>query len=166
MGAMCGRVAYSAPSDRLLADYPWLTSAPAPEARYNVAPTDPVVVVTATGAGLLRWGIDGRRGGLFNLRAETAVERPYYHGLLLRHRALVPVSHFYEWRRMGSARVPFAVARAGGGLLSLAGLVGHWEGERAVTILTTSPNAELAQLHDRMPVVLSDDDAATWVLEE
>lgn len=166
MGAMCGRVAYSAPSDRLLADYQWLTSAPAPEARYNLAPTDPLVVVTAGGAEMLRWGIDGRRGGLFNLRAETALERPYYHGLLLRHRALVPVSHFYEWRRQGAARTPFAIARADGGVLNLAGLVGRWEGGRGVTILTTTPNAEVGQLHNRMPVVLDDDDAATWVLEE
>jgi putative SOS response-associated peptidase YedK len=164
---VCGRVAYTAPSADLLASYPWLTEAPAPEPRYNLAPTDPVVVVASDGADVVRWGISGRRGGLFNLRAETAVQRPYYHGLLLRHRVVVPVSHFYEWRRAGAARQPMAVARVDGRLLNLAGLLGHWEEDtRAVTIITTVPNADLAPLHDRMPVVLSDDDAATWVLED
>ena len=166
MGPVCGRVAYSAPSAELLESYPWLTEAPEPPARYNLAPTDPLVVVASDGADVVRWGITGRRGGLFNLRAETALERPYYHGLLLRHRVVVPVSHFYEWRRTGAARLPMAIARADGRLINLAGLLGHWEEARAVTILTTSPNTDLAQLHDRMPVVLSDDDAATWVLED
>ena len=166
MGPMCGRVAYSAPKAELLESYPWLTEAPAPAARYNLAPTDPLVVVASDGADVVRWGIDGRRGGLFNLRAETAVERAYYHALLLRHRVVVPVSHFYEWRRAGAARVPMAIARADGRLINLAGLLGHWEASRAVTILTSAPNTDLAALHNRMPVVLSDDDAATWVLED
>jgi putative SOS response-associated peptidase YedK len=164
---VCGRVAYSAPRAELLESYPWLTEAPAPEPRYNLAPTDPVVVVAAGGADVVRWGISGRRGGLFNLRAETAVERPYYHGLLLRHRVLVPVSHFYEWRRAGAARLPMSVARADGRLVNLAGLLGRTDaGSSGVTIITTVPNTDLAPLHNRMPVVLSDDDAATWVLED
>lgn len=166
MGAMCGRVAYSAPSADLLESYPWLTAAPEAEPRYNVAPTDPLLVVGAGGAETVRWGISGSRGGLFNLRSETAIERPYYHGLLLRHRIVVPVSHFYEWRRAGSTRVPFAIRRTDGRLINLAGLLGHFEDARAATILTTAPNRDLAALHDRMPVVLDDDDAATWVLED
>ncbi len=163
---MCGRVAYAAPAAELLESYPWLTAAPAPDSRYNLAPTDPVVVVGAQCARMLRWGIDGRRGGLFNLRAETALERPFYHGLLLRHRVVMPVSNFYEWRRRGAVRTPFAVARADDRLLNLAALAGHFDGGEAVTVLTTTPNSDLAPLHDRMPVVLSDDDAATWVLED
>ena len=115
---MCGRVAYTAPSAELLASYPWLTQAPDAAPRYNLAPTDPVMVVASDGADAVRWGISGRRGGLFNLRAETAVERPYYHGLLLRHRVVVPVSHFYEWRRSGSVRLPMAVSRADGRLIN------------------------------------------------
>jgi putative SOS response-associated peptidase YedK len=115
---------------------------------------------------VVRWGIDGAKGGLFNLRAETALSKPYYQRLLLTRRVLVPASHFYEWRKVGERRFPVAVARADGGLLHLAGVVARWEGQPAATILTTTPNADIAKLHNRMPVVLTDDDAATWVLEE
>jgi putative SOS response-associated peptidase YedK len=163
---MCGRIGFSIPRDELLASYSWIRHADDQPARYNIAPTDPVLVVGPERADVVRWGIDGRSGGLFNLRAETATARPYYQQLLLRDRVLVPASHFYEWRTNSGRRAPVAVSRADGRPLNLAGLLGRWESRLAVTILTTTPNGDLASLHNRMPVVLNDDDAATWVLEE
>jgi putative SOS response-associated peptidase YedK len=81
-------------------------------------------------------------------------------------RVVVPVSHFYEWRRVGSRRAPVAISRSDGAPISLAGLIGRHADVRAVTILTTTPNHDLETLHDRMPVVLSDDDARAWVGNE
>src|SRR5438270_1494248 len=163
---MCGRIGSSMPRAELLETYHWLRDAPDELPRYNIAPTDPVLAVGPDRAEVVRWGIDGAKGGLFNLRAETALSRPYYQRLLLAQRVLVPASHFYEWRKLGERRLPMAVSRADGGLLHLAGLLARWEGQPAATILTTTPNADIAALHNRMPVVLNDDDAATWVLEE
>jgi putative SOS response-associated peptidase YedK len=163
---MCGRISFSFNRADLLATYSWLRDAPDEEARYNIAPTDPVVAVGPERAEVVRWGIDGRKGGLFNIRSETAMARPYYHRLLLGYRVVVPASHFYEWRAVGGRRWPIAVSRQDGRLLNLAGLLGQWEGRIATTILTTVPNADIVALHNRMPVVLDDDDAATWVLEE
>ena len=163
---MCGRITYEIERDDLLDNYSWLKDAPEQEPRYNIAPTDPVLTIGPDRAEILRWGIDGRKGGLFNLRAETATSKPYYHGLLLRHRVLIPASHFYEWRSAGGRRQPVAISRVDGGILHLAGLIGRWEDGLAATILTTVPNRDIADLHNRMPVVLDDDDAATWVLEE
>jgi putative SOS response-associated peptidase YedK len=163
---MCGRISYSIHRGELLAAYSWLTDAPEEVARYNIAPTDPVVAVGPRNADVVRWGIEGTKGGLFNIRSEAALTKPYYHRLLLGQRVLVPASHFYEWRTVGGRRLPLAISRADGGVLNLAGLLGRWEGEAATTILTTVPNADIAPLHNRMPVVLNDDDAATWVLEE
>ena len=163
---MCGRISFSFNRADLLATYAWLRDAPDEEPRYNIAPTDPIVAVGPRSAEIVRWGIDGRRGGLFNLRAETATTKPYYHRQLLGQRVVVPASHFYEWRGVGRRRFPIAIARHDGKALNLAGLLGRWEDQLAATILTTIPNADLATLHNRMPVVLDDDDAATWVLEE
>lgn len=163
---MCGRISFSFNREDLLATYAWLRDAPDEEARYNIAPTDPVVAVGSDRADVVRWGIEGRKGGLFNLRSETALSKPYYHRLLLAHRVLVPATHFYEWRAVGGRRLPIAVSRQDQKLLNLAGVLGRWEGQPATTILTTVPNADIVPLHNRMPVVLSDDDAATWVLEE
>src|SRR5207237_4377463 len=81
-------------------------------------------------------------------------------------RVVVPVSHFYEWRNAGSRRLPVAIFRSDRAPISLAGLVGRHAGVPAVTILTTTPNRDLRSLHDRMPVVLSDDDARAWVREK
>lgn len=163
---MCGRIGFSIPRDELLASYDWVKHVPDFEPRYNIAPTDPVMVITPERADVVRWGIDGAQGGLFNLRAETALERPYYQRMLLGRRVVVPASHFYEWRKVGDQRLPMAVSRADGRPLNLAGVLDSWKGAVATTILTTRPNADIAALHNRMPVVLSDDDAATWVLED
>jgi len=163
---MCGRISFSFNRADLLATYAWLNDAPEEDARYNIAPTDPVLVVGPHSAELVRWGIDGRKGGLFNLRAETAIARPFYHRQLLGQRVVVPASHFYEWRAVGKRRLPIAISRGQGNPLNLAGVLGRWEGRPAATILTTGPNAEIVALHNRMPVILNDDDAATWVLEE
>jgi putative SOS response-associated peptidase YedK len=163
---MCGRISYALRRADLLATYSWLKDAPEEVARYNIAPTDPVLAVGPGGAEPVRWGIDGRKGGLFNLRSETAINKPFYHRLLLGDRVLVPASHFYEWRAVGGRRLPIAISRKDGKLLTLAALLGRWEGRPSTTILTTVPNGDVATLHDRMPVILNDDDAATWVLEE
>src|SRR6202521_19930 len=163
---MCGRISFSFNRAELLATYSWLRDAPDQEARYNIAPTDPVVAVSPQSAELVRWGIDGRKGGLFNIRSETPITRPYYHRLLLGQRILVPASHFYEWRTVGGRRMPIAISREDGKVLNLAGLLGTWEGRLAATILTTVPNGNIVPLHNRMPVVLNDDDAATWVLAD
>jgi putative SOS response-associated peptidase YedK len=163
---MCGRIGSRLTASELVARYPWLAEAPSVPARYNVAPTDQVVVIDRERAYLAVWGIDGRKAGLFNLRAETALNGGSYGQLLLTSRVVVPVSHFYEWRRVGSRRTPVAIFRSDGAPISLAGLMGRHGGAPAVTILTTTPNRDLATLHDRMPVVLSDDDARAWVREK
>jgi putative SOS response-associated peptidase YedK len=163
---MCGRIGYTISREELLRTYPWLHEAPESPARYNVAPTDPVVVVGPREAREVSWGLDGRKGSLFNLRAETALKAGRYRSLLAGARVLVPASHFYEWRLAGSRRLPVAVRRRDDAPLNLAGLLGRGEGAPAATILTTAANPDLESLHDRMPVVLSDDDAAAWVLEE
>ena len=163
---MCGRIGSSIPRAELLETYHWLRDAPEDDPRYNIAPTDPVLAVGPERAEVVRWGIEGAKGGLFNLRAETALSKPYYQRMLLTGRVLVPASHFYEWRKVGERRLPMAVSRVDGRFLHLAGVLARWEGQPAATILTTTPNADIADLHDRMPVVLNDDDAATWVLED
>src|SRR6202521_4465670 len=134
---MCGRISISFNRAELLATYSSLRDAPGQEARYNIAPTDPFVAVSPQSADLVRWGIDGRKGGLFNIRSETAIARPYYHRLLLGQRILVPASHFYEWRTVGGRRMPIAISREDGAALNLAGLLGTCEGRLAATILTT-----------------------------
>lgn len=112
------------------------------------------------------WGIGESKKPVFNVRSETALKPGRYHQFLLASRALIPATHFYEWRVSGSRRQPMAISRLDGLLLNIAALIGGRRQHLAATILTTTPNHDLESLHNRMPVLLSDDDAATWVLEE
>jgi putative SOS response-associated peptidase YedK len=163
---MCGRVGYTITRLNLLAAYPWLRDTPEPEPRYNVAPTDPVVVVDGTDARLVTWGTDGTGAASFNVRSESLLRRDPARLLAPVDRVVVPASHFYEWRLVGSRRLPVAIRRRDGAPISLAGLLGRRDGAPAVAILTTTPNRDLAPVHDRMPVVLSDADARAWAREE
>jgi len=102
---------------------------------------------------------------MFNARAETITASPAFRDAFRRQRSIVPVDSFYEWEREGTVRQPYRVSRDDGLPLALAGLWAGWrdpeteEVRRTFTIVTTTPNEAMADLHDRMPVVL---DEAVW----
>jgi putative SOS response-associated peptidase YedK len=106
---------------------------------------------------------------MFNARAESLTASPAFRDALRRKRCLVPVDVFYEWKREGDIRQPYTIGRSDGRPLVLAGLWSGWRDpatdmvRRTFTIVTTSPNATMAELHDRMPVMLDESDWATWL---
>lgn len=159
--------------------------------RYNVAPTQEVYAVARRGSttrlGSLRWGLvpswadDPRIGPrLINARAESVAERPAFRQAFARRRCLVPADGFYEWQvAAGTAtRQPWYIRYRDGRPLAFAGLWESWHhhpggagngGEVAserivsVAIVTTTANDALADLHDRMPVVLAPSSWETWL---
>ncbi|MGH3262583.1 MAG: SOS response-associated peptidase, partial [Trebonia sp.] len=125
---------------------------------------------------LLRWGLvpswaqtPGAGLKLINARVETAVERPAFRRAFERWRCLIVADGFYEWRREhGGPRRPFHITQAGNGLFAFAGLWSIWHAQdgsalRTCTILTTAANPAIAQLHDRMPVILASEHEAGWL---
>ena len=81
---------------------------------------------------------------------------------------LVPADGFYEWVRTGKAKQPFCFEVNGGELFAFAGLwdrckdpSGNWM--KTCSILTTTPNAVTAPVHDRMPVILDPDSYDLWL---
>ena len=105
-----------------------------------------------------------------NARSETAAKSGMFKGALARRRCLVPADAFYEWKVVEGGKQPYAIARQDSQPIAFAGL---WESyrwpdqavTRSFTILTTTPNAEMAELHDRMPVILEQQDWPTWLGE-
>ena len=81
----------------------------------------------------------------------------------------MPVDSFYEWKREGTIRQPYRVVRRDGRPLALAGLWAGWRDpatetvRRTFTIITTTPNDALGDLHDRMPVVIAEDAWDRWL---
>jgi putative SOS response-associated peptidase YedK len=185
---MCGRFALNATAEEIEALFSVTRIEPFPP-RFNIAPTQPVLAVVngpALPPGsnrsrrmgmLVRWGLipawakDSRDMPLlFNARSETAAEKHAFKAAMRHRRALVPASGFYEWRRDGRGKKVQAywVRPKGGGLVAFAGLVETWlepGGSEIDTgaILTTTVNADLAAIHERMPVVIRHADFERWL---
>jgi putative SOS response-associated peptidase YedK len=151
---------------------------------WNVAPTQLVYVVAGSSSGArrlraLRWGLVPRwshgpaiGAKLINARAETIAGKPAFRPLVERHRALVPVSGFYEWRRPGPengvSKQPFYFHRPDDVPLVFAGLWDLWVGTesrplRSFTVITTAANKTMAPVHHRMPAVLFPEDWDEWL---
>lgn len=148
-------------------------------AHYNVAPgqTMPVVVAAGDRRALksMRWGLipswakDPRIGyRTINARAEGLADKPSFRAPFRRQRCLVPASGFYEWRKDDGRKVPYFIHRQDGDLVALAGLWDRWRDPagqevESYTIITTGPNAVVAPLHDRMPVILEREHEEAWL---
>jgi len=176
---MCGRFALVATGEEVAAHYQ-LAEVPFIAPRYNIAPTQPVAAVRLDNGGTrqltyFQWGLipswskDPALGSkMINARAETAAEKPAFRAAFKRRRCLIPASGFYEWQAVGGRKQPMHIREAGGGLLSLAGLWEVWHapdgGElETCTILTTTPNALMEPIHNRMPVILDPADYDMWL---
>ncbi len=151
--------------------------------RYNVAPTEEVLAVvldedapSKRRAELMRWGLvpswsTEMKGPLMiNARLETVTEKAAYRRLIPRaaRRALQLADGYYEWlkpERRGEPRQPFHFKVDGGVPFAFASLwtpakvEGDWL--HSITLLTcdSAPNRVAASIHDRMPVILADEEA-------
>jgi putative SOS response-associated peptidase YedK len=178
---MCGRFTLTSTPEQLARRF-GLDAPPSVAPRYNIAPGQDVLAVRAgaegdRGASLLRWGLvpawsdpaSGAAGGpLINARSETAATRPAFRDAFRARRCIVPANGFYEWANRGDFRQPYWIAPADGGLWGIAGLWERWidsSGARLETcaLLTTAANAQIAELHDRMPAILAPDAYAAWL---
>jgi putative SOS response-associated peptidase YedK len=183
---MCGRFVSATPPDQIASYF----GAEAPEAllepSYNVAPTNDVYAVLSDGStrhvDAFHWGLvplwakDPKIGSkMINARAETLAEKNAYKSAFKRRRCLIPADGFYEWRKDPDApakakKQPYFIHRPDGEPYAFAGLWEVWRGPnkdqeplRSCTIITTAPNAEMAKIHDRMPVILPRSAWDTWL---
>ena len=150
------------------------------EPRYNLTPGRAVAVVRERDGkrslGALQWGLIpfwakdatiGRK--LVNARLDSVAEKPAYREAWQRRRCLIPASGFYEWRsQQGSRKRPYFIRPVDEQLFALAGLWERWRtpaGEKLETcvIVTTDANAQLAPIHDRMPLLIPRDAHALWL---
>lgn len=187
---MCGRFALTSTADRVGEALGVLLNEGFP-ARYNIAPTQPILVVIAGDrqlpgsnlpdrrALLVRWGFtpawvkDPKEFPLLiNARAETAIGKASFRAAMRHRRILVPASGFYEWHRpskeSGEKPQAYWIRPRSGGVVAFAGLMETWasaDGSEVDTgaILTTAANRAIRSIHDRMPVVIKPEDFARWL---
>lgn len=182
---MCGRFTLTR-SAKAIAQAFELSESPTVEARYNIAPTQPVPAILAEtdGGGSARkfshlyWGLipswskdPAIATRLINARSETVAEKPSFRTAFKRRRCLIVADGFYEWKREGKTKQPhfFFVGNAEERqIFAFAGLWEHWESSEgdwinSCTILTTEANDVLRPVHDRMPVILHQQDYDLWL---
>jgi putative SOS response-associated peptidase YedK len=178
---MCGRYALTT-SPQMLADLLGihrLRSSLVP--RYNIAPTQLVPAVRSDAEGGrelvdLHWGLIPPwakdrtiASRMINARSESVDEKPAFRKAFRDRRCVVPADGFYEWKKQGRSKQPYFVRRADGSPMFIAGLWEKWTdrgtGElvESCTILTTEPNEKVAELHNRMPVVLDGGGVDRWL---
>lgn len=183
---MCGRYTYGftwlqiheqlIEVDLALADAALQRGDPPP--RYNVAPMTNVPVLRGMEGercifetGQMRWWLVpswsrelDTKYPMFNARSEDAAKKPSFRGPFRYRRCVVPASGFYEWKKLGEKKKqPYYITRADGQVLYFAGLWDCWRDElESCAILTTSPNAEMGELHNRMPCILEPEDLWRW----
>jgi putative SOS response-associated peptidase YedK len=156
--------------------------------RWNAAPSQELLVIRRnhqTGEvslAPLRWGLipywcNDPKGGRkpINAKCETVRDLPTFRDAYRRRRCIVPIDGFFEWKAIKGqkAKQPYAIAMKDGAPFGIAGIWENWKdpasGEwiRTFAIITTDANTLVADIHDRMPVILlSRDDYARWLSEE
>ncbi len=148
--------------------------------KYNIAPTTQIPVLLAENGArhleLMRWGLvpswakEIGQFSTFNARDDGLTAKPMFRGAWkAQRRCIVPASSFFEWRK--SDKQPFAIAPGNKGPMAFAGLWDEWTSKggaplRSCTIITCAPNKLLEPIHDRMPVILGQEDWAKWLGEE
>jgi putative SOS response-associated peptidase YedK len=175
---VCGRYMLATTPPVLSTRFALASVPPAAPRAYNVAPQAVMPVIVggdARHAEPMQWGLvpawaKERTIGYktINARSETVAERPAYRAAFRYRRCLVPASGFYEWRKTPRGKVPYFIHLPNEPLFAFAGLWESWHGPegdelRTFTILTTTPNALMAPLHDRMPVILPRELEAVWL---
>ena len=105
---------------------------------------------------------------LINARSETVTEKPAFREAFKKRRCFIPADGFYEWQRTEGKKQPFFFQLKDGHPFGFAGLWDRWMGEdgkvtESCTILTTAANEVLAPVHDRMPVILHEEDYEQWL---
>ena len=178
---MCSRYTLTSPPEAVRSYFRTANRLEFPP-RYNIAPTQPVLIVRNDHSGdremsLVRWGLippwvknPAEFTTLLNARVETVTEKPSFRGAIRHRRCLVPADGYYEWTGQPGAKQPHLIRPRENlpTLMAMAGLWEHWVGSdgseiETMAILTTDANADTAHIHDRMPLILQPENFDLWL---
>lgn len=136
----------------------------------DIHPADEAPVLLAAegqmGCAWLRWGFPMTRGRekrlVFNARCESAAEKPFFREGIRHRRVAVPAAAFYEWNR---EKTRYTFRKKDRKPLFMAGCCRYYDDGEHFVILTTAANSSMEPVHDRMPLLLKEEDVAVWILD-
>lgn len=180
---MCGRSTYNLTWEEIVRLYRLALDVPARNLmpRFNVCPTTNIDVIARQDDKRqlvrMRWGLvpswwskplKELKLATFNARAETVANKPFFPGAFKSKRCLIPMSGYYEWRGTPGGKQPYYFTRRDGQPITIAGLFDDWKDRttdeklKSCAMVITGPNKFVAQVHDRMPVILKENDFEQW----
>jgi putative SOS response-associated peptidase YedK len=177
---MCGRFALTVDPAELGDEFAGFGFPSQFAPRFNIAPSQPVMSVLNDGnnvASFLLWGLipswakDVSIGSrLINARGETLAEKPSFRGPYKYRRCLILADGFFEWKsKPGTkSKIPHFIRLKSHRPFAFAGLWSEWQNAdgaslRSCAVVTTGPNELMAEIHNRMPVILPPVDYAEWL---
>ena len=142
-------------------------------ARYtkDIHPTENAPIISYQQGGMIledkKWGFPGFDSGkvIFNARTESVLEKKMFRESVLRRRLVIPAAGFYEWNRK-KEKVTFTSAEKGQPILYMAGFYNKYGNEDRFVILTTGANDSMADVHERMPLLLKHQDLEEWLRDD
>lgn len=145
---------------------------------YNVAPTENIAAMIkykdSYRVGPLSWGFipffaKDNKKTIINARSETILEKTVFKDSVLHKRCVIFADSFYEWKNTNGRKTPYRILVKDQKLFAFAGLWSQYKNDDksifTATILTTKANEMMSDIHDRMPVILTDDQIDTWLNE-
>jgi len=181
---MCGRAYETYTADELYFQYLNRRPVTLPEvtANSNLRPTQTSPILRSVDGerqiDFMRWQLVPRWEPEFktklttiNAKSETIFESRLFRGIVVRQRCIVPLSGFYEWKKEGEAKRPYRIHLQDKSIMNVAGIWDTWragtpEARHSFSILTTSANEFMSQIHERMPVILAKDQIDDWLSPE
>ncbi|PWH12901.1 MAG: hypothetical protein DDG59_15080 [Anaerolineae bacterium] len=175
---MCGRFTLTAEISELQKVFPWVEFPKEMSPRYNIAPSQPVAVISNHNPkrvdffvwGLIpNWAKDAQIGNrLINARAETLAQKPAFRGPYRYRRCLILADGFYEWQKEGKVKRPFLIRLKLAKPFAMAGLWDSWQSADgseiySCTIITCEANDLVKPIHERMPVILPSSAYQLWL---
>lgn len=176
---MCGRFTLTVDPKTLAEAFAGVEPPAGLGPRYNIAPSQAVAVIANNNPHQIeffQWGLipawakdPGIGNRMINARAETLAEKPSFKTAYQRRRCLVLADGFYEWRKESDkSKTPLYIRLKSGQPFAFAGLWETWQpaGDPPIlscTIITTTPNELMAEIHNRMPVILSPEVYEAWL---
>ncbi|OAI19414.1 hypothetical protein A1359_03730 [Methylomonas lenta] len=175
---MCGRYQLTE-TPETISEHFQLNRLPRFESSYNIAPARKILTIVelddrSRKAVNLFWGLvpswakDAKNSAhLINARMETIREKPSFRSAFKHRRCLIPANGFYEWQKSDSGKQAFHIHRQDNQIFAFAGLWEQWQHETetlySCTIITTEANQLMQPIHDRMPVIISQDEYPKWL---
>ena len=141
--------------------------------RYNkdIHPTEPAPVISYQQGSLFaaekKWGFPGFDSGkvIINARSESVLEKKMFRESVMKRRLIIPASGFYEWNRK-KEKVTFTSALKEQPILFMAGFYNRFEDGDRFVILTTGANDSMADVHERMPLLLKHQELEEWLRDD